>query len=113
VFCYLGMAPAPVSRQLTAAPVSIDPCVLASRHETIFERPEIEGARFRRLRQTQGAGRNDLLGFDAHHKAVPKAGAPTREALVETIRRALAAVRLEDASGWFAHAGYRPQDQSL
>jgi hypothetical protein len=36
-----------------------------------------------------------------------------REALVEAIGRALAAVTPEDAAGWFAHAGYWPQDQSL
>jgi len=44
---------------------------------------------------------------------VRKAGARVREALVGTIARALAAVTLEDAAGWFAHAGYWPQDQSL
>jgi hypothetical protein len=36
-----------------------------------------------------------------------------REALVEAIGRALTAVTIEDAAGWFAHAGYWPQDQSL
>jgi hypothetical protein len=37
-----------------------------------------------------------------------------REALVETIgRRALTAVTPEDAASFFAHAGYRPQDQPL
>jgi hypothetical protein len=36
-----------------------------------------------------------------------------REALVEAIGRALAAVTTEDAAGWFAHAGYWPQDQPL
>ncbi len=41
------------------------------------------------------------------------AGARTREALVEAIGRALAAVTPEDAAGWFAHAGYWPQDQPL
>ena len=35
-----------------------------------------------------------------------KVGARVREALVETIRRALRAVTIEDAAGWFAHAGY-------
>src|ERR687889_2692860 len=55
---------------LTAAPVSIDPYVLASRHETIFEGSQIEGALSRRLRQTQGGGRKDLLCFYAHHKAL-------------------------------------------
>jgi hypothetical protein len=42
-----------------------------------------------------------------------KAGARVREELVGTIARALASVTLEDAAGWFAHAGYCPQDQSL
>jgi transposase len=44
---------------------------------------------------------------------VRKEGARVREALVEAIGRALAAVTAEDAAGWFAHAGYRPQDQPL
>ena len=44
---------------------------------------------------------------------VRKVGARTCEALVEAIGRALAAVTPEDAAGWFAHAGYWPQDQPL
>jgi transposase len=44
---------------------------------------------------------------------VRKAGARTREALVEAIERALTAVTPEDAAGWFTHAGYEPQDQPL
>jgi transposase len=44
---------------------------------------------------------------------VRKVGARVREALVEAIGRALAAVTPEDATGWFAHAGYWPQDQPL
>src|SRR4051794_24307451 len=44
---------------------------------------------------------------------VRKEGARMREALVEAIGRALAAVTIEDAAGWYAHAGYRPQDQPL
>lgn len=44
---------------------------------------------------------------------VRKAGARVREALVGTIARALAAVTIKDAAGWFVHAGYRPQDQPL
>jgi transposase len=44
---------------------------------------------------------------------VRKVGARVREALVEAIGRALAAVTPEDATGWFVHAGYRPQDQPL
>jgi transposase len=44
---------------------------------------------------------------------VRKEGARVREALFEAIGRALAAVTTEDATGWFAHAGYWPQDQPL
>jgi transposase len=44
---------------------------------------------------------------------VRKEGARVREALVEAIGRALASVTPEDAAGWFAHAGYWPQDQPL
>jgi transposase len=44
---------------------------------------------------------------------VRKAGARTREALLEAIARALSAVRPEDAAGSFVHAGYKPQDQPL
>jgi hypothetical protein len=44
---------------------------------------------------------------------VRKEGARVREALVGAIGRALAAVTIEDAAGWFAHAGYWPQDQPL
>jgi transposase len=45
---------------------------------------------------------------------VRREGASLREALVEAIGRALVAVTLEDAAGWFAHAGYHwPQDQPL
>jgi transposase len=33
-------------------------------------------------------------------------GARTREALLEAIRLAVAAISSEDAAGWFAHAGY-------
>ena len=35
-----------------------------------------------------------------------KAAARTREALVEAMGRALAAVTPQDARGWFAHCGY-------
>jgi transposase len=44
---------------------------------------------------------------------VRKEGARVREALVEALGRALASVTIEDAAGWFAHAGYWPQDQPL
>jgi len=51
--------------------------------------------------------------FSKIKQLVRKAGARVREALVEAIGRALRAVTIEDAAGWFAHAGYCPQDQSL
>lgn len=44
---------------------------------------------------------------------VRKEGRRVREALVEAIGRALAAITAEDAAGWFAHAGYWPRDQPL
>ncbi|MDP9477710.1 MAG: IS630 family transposase, partial [Actinomycetota bacterium] len=40
-----------------------------------------------------------------------KAGARTREALVEAIGRALDAVSREDARDWFGHCGYEVRDQ--
>jgi len=51
--------------------------------------------------------------FSKIKQLVRKVSARTREALVEAIGRALAAVTPEDAAGWFAHAGYWPQDQLL
>jgi transposase len=51
--------------------------------------------------------------FSKIKQLVRKAGARTREALVQTIGLALAAVTQEDAAGWFAHAGYRLQDRPL
>jgi transposase len=44
---------------------------------------------------------------------LPKAGARTRETLVEAIGRALSAVSSRDAQGFFEHAGYRPLGQLL
>jgi transposase len=51
--------------------------------------------------------------FSKIKQLVRKVGARAREALVEAIGRALADITLEDAAGWFAHAGYWPQDQPL
>src|SRR5215204_6289305 len=59
-----------ISPHHTATPVSIDPCVVASFHETVFEGSEVEGALGRRCRYTKGRGRKHLLGVDAHHKAL-------------------------------------------
>ncbi len=42
-----------------------------------------------------------------------KAGARTREALVKATAEALSAITLEDAVGWFAHAGYESRGQPL
>lgn len=42
-----------------------------------------------------------------------KAAARTKEALVEAIAGALAAVTPGDVRGWFAHSGYRLQDRPL
>jgi transposase len=45
---------------LTAAPVSIDPYVVVSRHETIFEGSQIEGALSRRRWQAHGKPREEV-----------------------------------------------------
>ncbi len=42
-----------------------------------------------------------------------RAGARTREALVEAMGRALDAVTKSDARGFFEHCGYRPSGQLL
>ena len=56
----------------------------------------------------------EAFTFSKIKSLVRKEGACVRGALVEAIGRALAAVTLEDAAGcWFAHAGYRSQDQPL
>ena len=44
---------------------------------------------------------------------VRKAGARTREALLEAIARALWAITAVDAAGWFAHCGYEVEVQYL
>ena len=42
-----------------------------------------------------------------------RAGARTREALMEAMGRALYAVTADDARGYFEHRGYRPKAQLL
>jgi transposase len=42
-----------------------------------------------------------------------RAGARTKEALLEVLGEALSAVSARDARGYFEHAGYRPQAQLL
>jgi DDE superfamily endonuclease len=44
---------------------------------------------------------------------VRRAGARTKEALVEVLGEALSAISARDARGYFEHAGYRPQAQLL
>ena len=44
---------------------------------------------------------------------VRKAGARTREALLDAIARALSAITAVDAAGWFAHSGYEVEVQYL
>ena len=51
--------------------------------------------------------------FSKIKQLVRKAGSRTREALVASIAAALSTVTLEDAAGWFVHAGYEPRDQPL
>src|ERR687897_3041488 len=52
--------------------------------------------------------------FSKIKQLVRKAGARVRQALVEAIARALAAVTAEDAAGWVAPARYqRPEGQTL
>lgn len=51
--------------------------------------------------------------FSKIKQLVRKAGARTREALVEAIAGALEAVTSQDAVGWFADSGYWVQDQHL
>ncbi len=51
--------------------------------------------------------------FSKIKQLVRKAGARTRDALDKAIGDALSAVTPEDAAGWFAHCGYRAQDQCL
>jgi hypothetical protein len=69
----------------------------------------------RPLRRPVQCHRNTLIeeAFSKIKALVRKEGARVREALVAAIGRALAAVTIEDAAGWFAHAGYLPQDQPL
>jgi transposase len=49
--------------------------------------------------------------FSKIKNTVRKAGARTRQALVEAIAKAISALTLGDVAGWFAHCGYHPQDQ--
>ena len=49
--------------------------------------------------------------FSKIKNIVRKAGARTRQALVEAKAKAISSLTLEGVAGWFAHCGYYPQDQ--
>jgi transposase len=51
--------------------------------------------------------------FSKLKASLRRAGARTRESLLEAMGRALDAVTANDARGFFEHRGYRPLDQSL
>jgi len=51
--------------------------------------------------------------FSKLKAALRKAAARTKEALLEAIASALAAITAEDAAGYFAHCGYRSPGQDL
>jgi transposase len=53
------------------------------------------------------------VAFSKIKQLVRKEGARVREVLAEAMGRALGPDTTEDTAGWFAHAGYWPQDQSL
>ena len=55
----------------------------------------------------------EAFTFSKIKQLVRKEGARVREVLGEAIGRALAAVTTDNTAGWFAHAGYQPQDQPL
>jgi len=80
--------------------------------------------RVRELVEARGAGLSFLPPYspdlnpieEAFSKVkgiVRKAGARTRGALDEAVGEALSAVTPQDTAGWFAHCGYRAQDQPL
>ena len=85
----------------------------AHRTEKVRELVEARGADFLFLPSYSPDLNSIEEAFSKIKTIVRKVGARTREALVEAIGRALAAITPEDAAGWFAHAGYKPQDQPL
>jgi transposase len=83
----------------------------AHRPERIKELIEARGADLVFLASYSSPDLNPIEEAFSKVKAlVRKEGTRVREALVEAIGGALAAVTREDAAGWFDHAGYRPQD---
>ena len=86
----------------------------AHRRQKVRELIEARGADLLFLPSYSSPDLNPIEeAFSKIKDLVRKEGARVRETLVEAIGRALAAVTPEDAAGWFAHAGYRPQDQPL
>jgi transposase len=86
----------------------------AHRTEKVRELVEARGAQLLFLPSYSSPDLNPIEEASSKIKTVVrKVGARTRQALVEAIERALRAVTPEDATGWFAHAGYEPRDQLL
>ncbi len=87
----------------------------AHRTQRVKELIEARGAQLLFLPSYSSPDLNPIEeAFSKIKSIVRKVGARTREALVEeAIGRALVAVTPEDAAGWFAPAGYEPQDQPL
>jgi len=86
----------------------------AHRTEKVRELVEARGAQLLFLPSYSSPDLNPIEeAFSKIKTVVRKVGARTRQALVEAIERALRAVTPEDATGWFAHAGYEPRDQLL
>jgi transposase len=83
----------------------------AHRTDTVRELIELRGADLLFLPSYSPDLNPIEEAFSKIKNMVRKAGARTREALVEAIAIAISALTLEDVAGWFAHCGYHPQDQ--
>jgi hypothetical protein len=64
-------------------------------------------------RPTLRRPRPDRREFSKIEGILRRAGARTKEALLEVLGEALSALNARDARGYFEHAGYRPQVQLL
>ena len=86
--------------------------------------PAHKPKRVRELIERRGCQLLYLLGYSPDYNPIEeafskikeilrRACARTREALVEALDEALSAVSLQDAQGFFEHAGYHPVGQLL
>jgi transposase len=85
----------------------------AHRTQRVIELIEVRGAQLLFLPSYSPDLNPIEEAFSKIKQLVRKVKARTREALEEAIGVALCTVTPEDAAGWFAHAGYWPQDQPL